>query len=267
MSLSSFTISGKKVYYHVPEVVRSNKGTKFPLILFMCGTSCDPIANVIDSGWITCADKEGLIVISPCYNNYATYSETSFIISVVDYMIQNYPIDTERIYSTGFSNGGATSVALTSTHPHYFAAISAMGWMIDLDHKRKKSHYLMPFQVVQGDREFTQQAKTGGVAVMDDEQIGIRSLLIYNGMISTNQKTDYVKTPYWGYVPDEIETLEFNGRKCEICSYFKEGFNNPFAQFITIEDETHRPRQEEADLAWNFFKHFKRAPNGEIVEI
>lgn len=50
-------------------------------------------------------------------------------------MIENYPIDSERIYAAGFSNGGATSVALTRDYPQYFAAISAMGWMVDVTNK------------------------------------------------------------------------------------------------------------------------------------
>ena len=52
---------------------------------------------------------------------------------------------------TGFSNGGAASVALTRDHPEYFAAISAMGWIVDLDNKDHVfGSYDMPFQVVQG---------------------------------------------------------------------------------------------------------------------
>lgn len=105
------------------------------MVLFMCGTTCDPLENLVDSGWVELAEKESLIVISPDYNNYATYSETGFLISVVDYMLEHYPVDPERVYSTGFSNGGAASVALTRDYPQYFAAISAMGWMVDIDNK------------------------------------------------------------------------------------------------------------------------------------
>lgn len=70
--------------------------------------------------------------------------------------IKQVLVDTERIYSTGFSNGGAASAALTRGYPQYFAAISAMGWMVDIDNKNNVfGRYDMPFQVVQGDGDVT----------------------------------------------------------------------------------------------------------------
>lgn len=175
--------NGKAVYYYIPQAVRSAPDTKVPLVLFMCGTTCDPVDNLVDSGWVELAEREGLIVISPDYNNYATYSETEFLISVVDYMLEHYPVDHQRVYSTGFSNGGAASVALTRDYPQYFAAISAMGWMVDLDNKNGVfSAYDMP-QVVQGNGEFTVKTPSGAMAVMEDEQRSVRSLLLYNEMI------------------------------------------------------------------------------------
>lgn len=75
--------NGKTVYLYVPQDVKNQPGTKVPLILFMCGTTCDPVENCVDSGWTALAEKENFIVVSPDYNNYATYSETDFLISVV----------------------------------------------------------------------------------------------------------------------------------------------------------------------------------------
>lgn len=134
ISLENFLMeNGKTVYYYVPQNIKEHPEDKVPLVLFMCGTSCDPVDNVVESGWTALAEKENFIVISPDYNNYATYSETDFLISVVEYMIANYPVDCSRIYSTGFSNGGAASVALTRDYPEYFAAISAWaGWWISM---------------------------------------------------------------------------------------------------------------------------------------
>ena len=233
----------------------------------MCGTTCDPVDNAVQSGWLAQAEKENFIVVSPDYNNYATYSETDFLISVVEYMIQNYPIDTERIYSTGFSNGGAASVALTRDYPEYFAAISAMGWMIGMDNKNGVYEaYDMPFQVVQGDGEYTEKTQSDAMAVMDDEKEGIRALMLYNEMIASGQEADYDRTPYWGYQPDETETLDFDGQRWEISNYYKEGFSSAFAQLVLVEDAEHRPRQPEAEMAWNFFKNFRRDKDGRIVE-
>mgnify|MGYP004712463753 CR=1 FL=1 len=257
--------NGKTVYLYVPQAVKENPKERVPMVLFMCGTTCDPVENCVDSGWIWLAEKENFIVISPDYNNYATYSETDFLISVVEYMIQNYPVDTERIYSTGFSNGGAASVALTRDYPEYFAAISAMGWMVDLDNKNNVYDlYDMPFQVVQGDGEFTEKTPSGAMMVMDDERDSVRSLFLYNEMIDDALVPDYDAVPYWGYMPDESETVTWDGREWQFNNYYKEGYSVPFAQLVIVEDSEHRPRKEEAEMAWNFFKNFKRNQDGEI---
>ena len=263
--LEKLTVSGKTVYAFIPKKIKKKEAKKVPMVLFMCGTSCDPVDNVVKSGWVSMAEKEQFIVISPDYNNYATYSETGFLISAVKHMIKNYPVDTDRIYSTGFSNGGAASVALTRDYPQYFAAVSAMGWMVDIDNKNNVfGRYDMPFQVVQGDGEFTEKMGSGAVAVMDDERDAIRSLFLYNEMITSQTKTDYKKTPYWGYPPDHTRTTTMNGRKLFFSDYNKKGYSVPFAQLVIVEDEEHRPRQEEAKVAWNFFRNFRRDKNGKI---
>ena len=215
--MESFTMpNGKKVYYHVPQAVRNKPAVKVPMVLFMCGTTCDPVDNCVDSGWIGLAEKENIIVVSPDYNNYATYSETDFLISVVKHMLEHYPVDAERVYSTGFSNGGAASVALTRDYPQYFAAISAMGWMSGLDNRNGVYQaYDMPFQVVQGSGEFTERLPSGAIVVMDDEKRGIRDLMLYNEMLSENRSPDYDKTPYWGYAPDATTFTIVAGRKVE----------------------------------------------------
>lgn len=268
VSMENFLMeNGKTVYYYVPQNIKEHPEDKVPLVLFMCGTSCDPVDNVVESGWLELAEKENFIVISPDYNNYATYSETDFLISVVEYMIANYPVDCSRIYSTGFSNGGAASVALTRDYPEYFAAISAMGWMVDLDDKNGVyAGYDMPFQVVQGNGEFTEKTDSGSMMVMQDEREAIRSLFLYNEMTGEDHMPDYDSTPYWGYKPDETETRTMDGMQWEFNSYYKDGYSVPFVQLVLADDSEHRPRKPEAEVAWEFFRHFGRDENGKIIE-
>ena len=264
--VEQIAVGKKTVYLYIPQAVKDAPGAKVPMVLFMCGTTCDPLENMVDSGWVELAEREGIIVISPDYNNYATYSETGFLISVVKHMLDHYPVDPQRVYSTGFSNGGAASVALTRDYPQYFAAISAMGWMVDLDNKSGIFEtYDMPFQVVQGDGEFTVKAASGAIAVMEDEQKAVRSLLLYNEMLDPSIQPNYDETPYWGYCPDETHAEVLNGREWKFCDYYKEGYPTPFAQLVTVEDGQHRCRSEEAGVAWAFFQHYRRDENGQII--
>ncbi len=224
----------------------------------MTYTTGNARAVIKGCGWDELAEKENLILISPEYNNYATYSETDRLMRDVEYAIQKYPVDISRIYSTGFSNGGAASVAMVSRYPNAFAAISAMGWMIDM--QGEDNSYDIPFQVIQGTEEYTQKIN-GFPAIMDDERDAVHSLLLYNEMIHENIAEDYQKTPYWGYRPDKIITDEQNGEKITVNNYFKTGYAAPFAQFILIDGAKHEMHIWEAGAAWNFFERFSRTQN------
>ena len=256
-------INDMKTYvYTRPEVL--SRSEKVPLILYMCGTVCDPEKQPVESGYEDLVQKEDLIVVSPDYNNAATYSETDRMVAVIDYMKQNYPIDETSVYTLGFSNGGATSVALTSEHPELFAGMAAYGWMVDL--KNKNNGYEMPFQVVQGTEEFITEDGNGNPAVMTDEQEAIHSLLVYDHMISDDTKADYQKTQYWGYEPSSVKKEMHDGVQWTVSDYQKEGYTHPFVQFLLVDGADHQPHNEEASYSWNFLRHFHRNPDGKIIE-
>jgi len=187
------------IYSYLPPNL--NKAFKYPLVMALCCTTGNPQAEVKTNGWDKIVLKENIIVISPTYNNYATYSETSYIKKVIDDAIKRYPIDTERIYSTGFSNGGALSVAMVSTYPKLLAAISAMGWMVGMNNL--SSNAKIPFMVIQGTNESTKKTSSGSMSIMNDEIEAIKDLFTYNNMKEKNMIPNYDKTPYWGYIPDE----------------------------------------------------------------
>jgi poly(3-hydroxybutyrate) depolymerase len=185
------TPEGETGYVYVPDKVKDDSNTKVPLVLVMCATTHEARQDAKATGWADKALAENLIVLAPNYDNYATYSQVDRIMSAVEYVIANYPVDTTCVYSTGFSNGGATSVAMCSEYPQVFAAISSLGWMVDLNCSRDSyAAFDMPFQVVQGTKEYTQQTASGAMAVMDDEQHAIRSLFLFNEMIGESDTAD-----------------------------------------------------------------------------
>lgn len=85
---------------------------------------------------------------------------------VIRYAQKHYPVDAHRTYSVGFSNGGATSIALASRHPKLLTGISAYGWANNLN--RVGRSYLIPFQFISGTREATEHAASGQPMVRVD---------------------------------------------------------------------------------------------------
>jgi len=237
-----------------------------PLIVAMCGTGHDTRKDAQDMGWIDKAQKEGFIVLAPNYNNASTYSETDTIASVIEYIIQNYPVDKTRVYSTGFSNGGAMSVALCRDYPQLFAGIAAFGWMVDMPDKNDVyATYDMPFQLIQGTKEYTSQTDSGAMAIMRDEQQALRALFLMNEMIE--ESPNYMSVPYWGYKADKTSTSEFDGIKWSFSNFYKNGYSSPFAQLVLIENADHILNKYEAEVAWEFLKKYARNEQGKIINI
>lgn len=273
----TWTLDGHgPVYVYLPDDVKANQ--KLPLILDMNCTGGNPQAEVVTNGWDQVAERERLIIVAPTYDDYVTYSEVSYMNKVLDEAISRYHPDTTRVYATGFSNGGALSVALASESPKRFAALSAAGWMVGARHTNHG--YLMPFQLLQGTQEYTEKDKNGHWMIMDDEREAIADLFKMNGM--NRGQPDYQKTPYWGYAPDYLRTIypkytdyDLDGKNPKkrsnvawhVSDYDKSGYTHPFAQFVLIDDAAHVPHDYHATIAWDFLKHFKRNNNGKLVEV
>lgn len=100
-------------------------------------------------------------------------------------------------------------------------------------------------------------------------------------MNCTGGNPDYQKTPFWGYKADKTTELrpdytdydpygnnpaQKSGVRWTVSDYFKNGYKNPFAEFILIDGAAHVQHSCHAQFAWDFFKHFSRNENGEIAE-
>ena len=263
-----FDFDGNRIQIYLPESSTDISDKKLPVVLAMHGTGYDADSVAFGSGWVQLAGKEGFIVLAPNYDAFCdVHDMTGFFAVLVEFVCANYPADRSRVYSTGFSNGGAASVLLAGECPEVFAGISAMGWMLDTDDRKGKlKRYGMPFQVIQGTREFTEKLEGGSVAVMECERDAIRTLMLANGMKSA-EHTDYGRTPFYGYLPDREHQVTSEARLWTFRDYHKDGYSYPFAQFVTVEGAKHEVHLYEATAAWEFLKHFSRSAEGTVVEL
>lgn len=115
-------ILGHESYVYIPE---HQEGKLLPLVVAFHGRGGSALEVVYKCGWDHIAYENEFIVVSPQYDGYAIpYTITDELIEIVKYAIDNYDVDTERVYATGFSMGGAVSVALARDYPKYFAAVA-----------------------------------------------------------------------------------------------------------------------------------------------
>lgn len=125
-----------KMFVHQP--IGIEKSTKVPLVIALhgCYQNAEQLAE--QSGWSDLADHHQFIVIYPeqqlknnrsrCFNWFrqddidSLSGEVASIHFMIQYAIQNYPIDESRIYIYGVSAGGATTAALLVRFPCIFQA-------------------------------------------------------------------------------------------------------------------------------------------------
>jgi len=102
---------------------------RWPLMLFLhgAGERGDDLNKVKVHGPPKIVEKQKdfpFIVVSPqCPEGDWWTEKTEMLINLLDDIVANYDVDTERIYLTGLSMGGYGSWALASEYPERFAAV------------------------------------------------------------------------------------------------------------------------------------------------
>lgn len=108
---------------------RNADGDKKPLVIFLHGRSLcgNDLNKVLRYGTVDALKKGREIdayVIAP--QNPGTFWKPDNIMNVADWVIDRYPIDTNRIYVLGMSLGGYGTIDLTAAYPHRIAAAMAL---------------------------------------------------------------------------------------------------------------------------------------------
>ena len=125
-----------------------NKDRKYPLIFVFHGGGNSLESEEFSCGFQQIAAREGFIVCNPQNTNPEN------VLRLLDLIKGMVPIDEERIYATGYSQGGMQTTAVTKLHPELFAAAAPSGntvWDVRIseeDEKRFAGNFLPFMQMV-----------------------------------------------------------------------------------------------------------------------
>jgi len=117
---------------YVPERVLADPAKKVPLVIFSHGMSDNPFkaADMIKIHEV--GEREGFITVYPFSCDRYKWnlacdpslpSDTEYYEHLIDHLCRKYPVDTERIYLSGFSNGAGMAMIYAMLHPRQIAAI------------------------------------------------------------------------------------------------------------------------------------------------
>lgn len=125
---------------YVPENLPQNA----PLVIGMHGYTSSPWVFKNNFGWDELADTnkfimcypQGSIVESSGYSHWnaqlpiSTVDDVGFLSGLALYLAREYQLDKNRIFATGFSNGGYMAYTLACERPDVFRAVASVSGLI-----------------------------------------------------------------------------------------------------------------------------------------
>ena len=254
-----------------PSAYRNQPDRKLPVVLAIHGYSCTGELFAENTQWHVIGEKRGFLVVYvsaypsngisgghtvplPAWNALSIHTETDdvkYIKTVLQEVKAAYPVDEERIYVSGHSNGSLLTNLLMEEMPLSFAAFAPQGAPYHLDvqndasaRKRriKPDGILRPVWLMMGHEDIGDQ---------DSLKPDSINTLFLNMMCEVN-----------GLERTQNSYLE-NGKYCTVT--FSDQAHVPLLRFTGVQDLPHTYTPEMAQMFWDqFFCHFRRKADGSI---
>jgi len=135
------TVGGidREYIIHIPDMY--NGATPVPILFNFHGYTMTASNEMTYADFRSLADTAGFILVCPQgtlfkgnthwnvggWTNGSTSNDIGFVQAMIDEISANYNVDSERIYATGFSNGGFFSLLLACQLSNKIAAVASVG--------------------------------------------------------------------------------------------------------------------------------------------
>ncbi|MFS5861460.1 PHB depolymerase family esterase [Streptococcus agalactiae] len=270
---------GKYTWYeYVPQNIDQKDKQSVPLIVTQHGFGNDPRLQGDTSGWVELAAREGLIVVSPEWqdkeNNFAKVDglDEDGVLELVEYLKEEYPqINPDQVYITGLSAGGSKAALWAAKHPDVFAAsasVSSPG--VDktelLQVSTNTFNDLVPYLYIVGDHDFFQMIPVDGSSkygmpniFFDDPNVSmfefVQAYQRINGL-TVSDKPDMSLNQFYGLAFNKESWFELGTKKT-----FEGSLTNAdgkeVIRLVAVENLAHWNYRPEAEYIWQFFKQYK----------
>ena len=262
----------REYYLSVPSEHRAYPEKKLPLVLAIHGYSATGKLFAENAEWHLLGERRGFITlyVSAYPSNRTFHGHTvplptwnaigmpgdlddiHFIETVLDSVCGEYPVDPERIYVSGHSNGSLMTQTLMERIPKRFAAFAPQGaqYHIDLlgdgmgmDREMEPDGILRPVWLMMGSDDIGDQ---------DRIEAGNANDRFIDMMCKVNG------------VDRSAESYLENG-KYQTRTYM-DGTGMPLVKFTGIRNTPHTFTPEFAEIYWDqFLCHFRRVQDGSII--
>ncbi|MEU4160446.1 hypothetical protein [Actinoplanes sp. NPDC026670] len=249
---------------HVPGSARRLWRDRAPVVFVWPGNSQTAKVFFDATGWWTVAEREGfiLVVIGEQYSTTSVSvshrDSNTFYQQLRALIIDEFPVDPTRLYSTGQSAGSAVTQNFAIAHPEYFAAVASTSFttapdaagMVTIDGVQvPASGRMIPNYQIYG------YGDLGFLAgeLWDDTQNSLDSWARYhlgvNGLALADVDTVAGRRHGWR---DRFRTWTWHGAHTEI----------PVLKLSRNLYRSHNTTFEESPMLWDFLKHYSLGPDG-----
>lgn len=248
--------------------------TAGPLPLLLCfhggGDSAMHIAQV--SAWYRVARDHDFLLV--CVENHLN-STAAEMMTLLAHLKTVYPIDTERIYGSGFSMGGCKSWDLFQEYPAVFAGLAPMSATFDVGLNVYgqpapcpiNQDVLVPLFYVGGEQtplpELPFQAEKCRARMAYVLKVN-RATAAYD--VTMENVGDWAN-PVMGINGDETERIPDPDRSAILTlQKFRSDDGEIYTVFGSVDNQGHECRYHSCEHAWRFLSGFRRLADGRIVK-
>ncbi|WP_249274434.1 alpha/beta hydrolase family esterase [Candidatus Enterococcus clewellii] len=264
-------------YEYIPAKIKEKDS--IPLVVTLHGFGNDPRIQGDTSGWVELAASEGLIVVSPEWQDKAdNFSGNdglgeAGILSLIDMLKEKYPqIDPSQVYITGLSAGGSKAALWGAKYSEIFAAaasISSPG--VDKEEltaiSEKYSGGQVPYLYICGDHDFFQMIPVDGSSpngmpniFFDDPNVSMFEFIqAYQriNQLEISEEPDLALNPYYGVKMTNQKETKL-GNKDILSGTLTTDDDQTLIELVAIKDLAHWNYRPEAAFVWAFFQQYKR---------
>lgn len=280
---------GKPYTYYVKTPSTYRKGQHLPVIISAHGANYPAWLYLSQIRFHELGEKEGFITVYPNAHNQMwdftdpNGSDQKFYQQLVADLVKDYGVDKSRVYLQGFSFGSGMTYMMGISYPQLFAAVSpnnGIGPMSKAVQDRVKAlkakgDVRIPMMIVYGDVDAggSVDAKIPAQGILRD---AIDEMKAYNHITTPDQyrpANTINSKPHDELVPGgELKRTATDARfpdgRFRVYQYASADPKplNLF-DFAWVTDLPHGADLREADLEWDYLKHWRRGPTGALTYV
>lgn len=265
-------------FIHLPSGKAAADVKGLPLVVSLHGRG-EPVWMYSNkNGWESLADETGAFVtLSPDSpgNIWFRTRDAEVFPQMIQAALEEFGLDKERVYLTGFSNGGTMTRELSLVYPELFTAISPWNGpgmdtcaMLEKDTSRLPNCILPELQSW-AERLANEGWQMPAYMYYGDRDMGIGldgNLLLPFYLKANGCQMEQDSCCPAGYHPDMENTYANQPERERFHTYVYNGESkNPMVCVTVMKNMPHGAIREQSRAAWEFLKHFRRPTESKSV--